>query len=42
MADGHEEREDIEKRCEQEKQEDRDDRIDRGDVDEWQPERVDS
>lgn len=42
MADGHEEREDIEKRREQEKREDRDDRIDRGDVDEWQPERVDS
>jgi hypothetical protein len=42
MADGCEEREEVEKRREQEKREDREDRIDRGNGDEWEPERVDS
>jgi hypothetical protein len=42
MSDGREEREELEKRREQEKRENREDRIDRGDVDEWEPERVDS
>jgi hypothetical protein len=42
MSDGREEREELERRREQEKREDREDRIDRGDVDEWEPERVDS
>jgi hypothetical protein len=42
MSDGREERDELEKRREQEKRENREDRIDRGDVDEWEPERVDS
>jgi hypothetical protein len=42
MSDGREEREELEKRREQEKRENFEDRIDRGDVDEWEPERVDS
>lgn len=42
MADGREEREELQKRREQEKREDCEDRIDRGYVDEWEPERVDS
>jgi hypothetical protein len=42
MSDGREEREERQKRREQEKREDREDRIDRGDVDEREPERVDS
>ncbi len=42
MSDGREEREELKKRREQEKRENREDRIDRGDVDEWEPERVDS
>jgi hypothetical protein len=42
MSDGCEEREELEKRREQEKREDREDRIDRENVDEWEPERVDS
>lgn len=42
MSDGREEREEQEKRREQEKRENREDWIDRGDVDGWEPERVDS
>jgi hypothetical protein len=42
MSDGREEREELKKRREQEKREDHEDRIGRGDVDEWEPERVDS
>ena len=42
MSDGREEREELEKRREQEKRGNRDDQVDRGDVDEWEPERVDS
>jgi len=42
MSDGREEREELEKRRERAKREYCDDRIDRGDVDEWEPERVDS
>ena len=42
MSDGIEEREEAKKRRESEKREDLEDRIDRGDVDEWEPERVDS
>jgi hypothetical protein len=42
MSDGREEREELKKRREQEKREDHEDRIGRGDVDESEPERVDS
>ncbi len=42
MSDGREEREELEKRREQEKVQNREDQIDRGDMDESQPERVDS
>jgi hypothetical protein len=42
MADGREEREEFENRREHDKRENREDRIDRGDVDQWEPERVDS
>ncbi len=42
MSDGREEREDLQKRRELEKQQDCEDRIDRGDAEEWEPERVDS
>jgi hypothetical protein len=40
MSDGREEREELEKRREREKLEDREDWLDRGDVDEWEPERL--
>jgi hypothetical protein len=42
MSDGREERDELEKRREQEKQENPEDRIDCGDVDPWEPERSDS
>jgi hypothetical protein len=42
MSDGREEREERALRIEREKREDREDRIHRGDVDEWEPERVDT
>ncbi len=42
MSDGREEHEELERRREQEKRGNREDRVDRGDVDEWEPERVDS
>jgi hypothetical protein len=42
VSDGREEREELEKRREQEKRENREDWIDHGDVDEWEPEQVDS
>jgi len=38
MADGEEEREELQQRIEEEKRKDRDDRIDRGEPDPWQPE----
>ena len=42
MSDGREERKECELRIEQEKRENREDRIECGDVDEWEPERIDS
>jgi len=42
LSDGREEREERKKRLEQEKPEEREDQVDREDLDEWQPERVDS
>jgi hypothetical protein len=42
MSDGHEEREESEKRREQEARENREDWIDRDHIEEWEPERVDS
>jgi hypothetical protein len=42
MSDGREERKELEKRREQEKRGNREDQVDHGDVDEWEPERVDS
>ena len=42
MSDGNEERQEIRVRTEQERHEDREDRIDVDNVDEGQPERMDS
>jgi hypothetical protein len=42
MADGREEREELDIRINQEKREDRSDRVNRDELDEWRPERVDS
>ena len=42
MSDGNEEREERKKRMEEEKQQNREDWPERGNVDEWEPERVDS
>jgi hypothetical protein len=42
MSDGREERVEREQRIEQEKLQERESPRERGDVDEWEPERVDS
>jgi len=42
MADGREEREELDSRIEQEQRKNREDQFDRDYVDEWEPERVDS
>ena len=42
MSDGREEREEQQKRIEQEKLQNPDDRLEPDDVDDWEPERVDS
>lgn len=42
MSDGREEREERKLRIEQEKRENSEDRIGREDIDDWEPERVDS
>ena len=42
MADGREEREALENRVKDERRKDRSDRIEPDEVEEWQPERVDS
>ena len=42
MADGLEEREELQKRREREKRQDREDWLDRTGEDDWQPERTDS
>lgn len=42
MADGREEREELDSRIKDEKRQDRSDRIEPDEVEEWQPERVDS
>jgi hypothetical protein len=42
MSDGREEREEREMRIEEEKRKNREDLVDRENLDEWEPERVDS
>jgi hypothetical protein len=42
MSDGREERKEREARIQQDKREDREDRIDRDELEQWEPERVDS
>ncbi len=42
MADGHEERQELEWRRKQEEQENRDDQLDRNQPSPWQPERKES
>ena len=42
MSDGREEREEREKHLEQQKRENREDAVYRTQIDEWEPERVDS